>query len=128
MTLVSLITILLLLGCLTPKRAEALDQSVATVITCGEYGLVGGTFLGLASLSFTKKTRSIFLGSSLGLYAGILAGLYYATHMDDPANPFRSNPEELELIHTRGPSVPNGALQAGDSSKSLLVSFEVLRF
>ncbi|MGK5088411.1 hypothetical protein WDW86_12705 [Bdellovibrionota bacterium FG-2] len=111
-----------------PLKSYALDQSVATVIKCGEYGIVGGTILGLASLSFSKKPRTVFIGSSLGLYAGILAGFYYASHPEDPYNPFRPNADEPELIHTRGPSVPPGAMPVGDSTHTVLVSFEVLSF
>lgn len=40
------------------------------------YGAGGGLVVGLASQVFKKKTKNIFLFGSLGMYAGILLGVY----------------------------------------------------
>ena len=76
---------------LMPVHAQAMDRDVKSVIVAGEYGLVGGTILGLATVPFSQNIRTIFIGSSAGLYLGIAVGFYYITHRDDPDNPFRSN-------------------------------------
>ncbi len=40
------------------------------------YGAGGGLVVGLASQVFKKKTKNIFMFGSLGMYAGILLGVY----------------------------------------------------
>ena len=53
------------------------------------YGTVAGTLVGAASLAFTDKPNKnlnrVARGASIGLYAGILLGLYvvYGTSEDD---------------------------------------------
>lgn len=61
-----------------PRLAYAIGHDVRTVIVAGEYGILGGTILGVASLPFTQDARSIFIGSSIGLYLGIVVGVMYA--------------------------------------------------
>lgn len=54
------------------------------------YGSVAGTLVGAASLAFTDKPNRnlnrVARGASLGLYAGIMLGLYvvYGTSEDEP--------------------------------------------
>ena len=68
--------ILLAVTALAPQRVQAVDRDVLFVIETAQYGLIGGTVLGLASLPMTHNARTIFIGSSIGLYLGIAAGLY----------------------------------------------------
>lgn len=54
------------------------------------YGVMAGTLVGIASLAFTnqpgKNLNRVARGASLGLYAGILLGLYvvYGLPAEDP--------------------------------------------
>jgi hypothetical protein len=75
------------------RPAHAIDRDVRAVIVAGEYGLLGGTVLGLATLPFTESARSVFQGTSLGLYLGIAVGFYYVMHRDDAENPLRMEPD-----------------------------------
>ena len=64
------------LGLAVPaRRAQAMDHDVRFVMVTSVYGLAAGTLLGLASLPFTQKARSIFIGSSVGLYVGAAIGM-----------------------------------------------------
>lgn len=59
--------------------SESLDvagKRAALVGKAAVYGAGGGLVVGLASQVFKKKTKNIFLFGSLGLYAGILVGIY----------------------------------------------------
>ncbi len=53
----------------TGKRMKIVGKSAM-------YGAGGGLVVGLASQVFKKKTKNIFLFGSLGMYAGILLGVY----------------------------------------------------
>jgi len=65
-----------------PLRASAQDslnvtgKRVKVVAKSAGYGLVGGLVVGLASQVFKKKTKNVFMFGSLGMYAGILLGIY----------------------------------------------------
>lgn len=72
------------------KPALAIDRDVRSVIVAGGYGILGGTILGLASYPLTRDGRSVFIGSSVGLYLGIIAGIYYVMDRDNPENPLRA--------------------------------------
>jgi hypothetical protein len=60
-------------------RAMADSSSREFVMSC-TYGVLAGTLVGAASLAFTDKPsdhmNKVARGASLGLYAGILLGLY----------------------------------------------------
>lgn len=53
------------------------------------YGLGGGLVVGLASQVFKKRVKNIFVGGSLGMYAGIITGVYLVATAG-------SNPKEYE--------------------------------
>lgn len=76
-----------------PRSAHALDRDVRAVLIAGLYGIAGGTILGAASLPLTREPRTVFMGSSLGLYLGIAVGFYYIWHRYDPGNPLHMDPE-----------------------------------
>lgn len=61
-----------------PARAD--DNSGREFIMSCTYGVLAGTLVGAASLAFVKKPgdnmQRVARGASLGLYSGILLGLY----------------------------------------------------
>lgn len=73
-----------------PSRAGAEDslnltgKRVKVVAKSAGYGLVGGLVVGLASQVFERKTKNIFMFGSLGLYAGILLGVYVVSTSSGP--------------------------------------------
>ncbi len=58
------------------SNAYAIDAKAKALATMALYGTVGGAMLGTASLAFGTSERSIAVGASLGLYAGLLFGGY----------------------------------------------------
>ncbi|MBC7693728.1 MAG: hypothetical protein H7222_18325 [Methylotenera sp.] len=112
----SRLLLILLLPCIFLNSRSALAAEGAgprrsnfrSVVTIAGYGAVAGTLVGLGTYPFSKSTRAIFIGTSVGLYLGIVAGIYHITHRDDPENPFNS-----EYVPSRyGPNgtfVLNGA-------------------
>lgn len=74
----------ILISLVSPATAKA-DDTRDFVMSC-TYGVLAGTLVGAASLSFTNKPGDklyrIARGASLGLYAGILLG-WYVTSLDD---------------------------------------------
>lgn len=75
--MVIVLAIVLAIGVL-PKTAQA--EPMRDFITSCSYGVMAGTLVGAASLAFSDKPgdnlNTIARGASLGLYAGILLGLY----------------------------------------------------
>ncbi len=82
-----LLALSLVLGSFVPRRAQAMDRDLRSILVGGGYGLLGGTALGLASYPLTRDTRSIWIGSSVGLYLGLVIGIYNAISREDPGNP-----------------------------------------
>jgi len=75
---------------MVPSWAKAEDslnvtgKRVNIVAKSAGYGLVGGLVVGLASQVFQKKVKNIFMFGSLGLYAGILLGIYVVSTSSGP--------------------------------------------
>jgi hypothetical protein len=65
------------------QTAYAMDRDVKTLIKAGGYGAIGGALVGLATLPLTRDIRSIFMGSSIGLYLGIAAGVLYIQNRNE---------------------------------------------
>jgi hypothetical protein len=65
--------------CGRPSAAHADNTTKEFIMSC-TYGVLAGTLVGAASLAFTSKPgdnlRRVARGASLGLYTGILLGLY----------------------------------------------------
>src|SRR5882757_5447774 len=63
-----------------PGGPPSPDNSAREFITSCTYGVLAGTLVGAASLAFVDKPGDnlshVARGASLGLYAGILLGLY----------------------------------------------------
>jgi hypothetical protein len=67
----------LLLTLAVPQNAAAdMDPRAKALGAMALYGTVGGALLGTASLAFGTKGRSVAIGASLGLYAGLIFGTY----------------------------------------------------
>ena len=69
-----------------------MDRDVRAVLTTSAYGAVIGAAAGLATWPLSGSSRSVFIGASVGLYLGIVAGVYFITHRDDPQNPMAGEP------------------------------------
>ncbi len=90
----------LILGLVFPQLVHAAAPNDSAENTGREflmsctYGVLAGTLVGAASLAFTKKPNEnmgiVARGASLGLYTGILLGIYVVYIV--PA--MESNPEE----------------------------------
>lgn len=63
---------------ITGKRAKIVGKSAV-------YGFGGGLVVGLASQAFKRKTKNIFMFGSIGLYAGIVLGIYIISTSSGPA-------------------------------------------
>jgi|GEM_PF-3697583 len=85
----SVLVVSLVMSTIVPPSAHAVSRNVKSVITAAEYGVLGGLGLGLIALPLTREGKSVFMGVSIGLYLGILAGFYHIEHRDDPGNPLR---------------------------------------
>lgn len=73
-----------------PPAPAAEPQSVGTkrakvVAKAAIFGFGGGLVVGLASQVFKKKPKNIFLFGSLGMYAGILLGIYVISTTRTPS-------------------------------------------
>jgi hypothetical protein len=69
-----------------PSRADDAHEFIMSA----SYGLIAGTFIGVASLAFESQPglslNNVARGASLGLYAGILLGLYVVFAVPDPSD------------------------------------------
>src|SRR5690606_28800996 len=72
---------------LIPCQSYALSRDVKSVFVAGAYGALGGTVLGLAAYPSTQEARSIFMGTSIGLYLGLVVGIYFIANRNNPDNP-----------------------------------------
>lgn len=68
--------IVLMIATSTSGSAKSLDPRVKAVILTSAYGTIGGAVVGLATTAFGGDENNIFIGASLGLYAGIGIGLF----------------------------------------------------
>ena len=87
-----------------------------------------GTLGGALSYGFTQDWRTIFQGTSVGLYLGIAVGIYYSLEHDNPENPLRGGPPPEP-----DPSAMNGTDQGPSPSGVrpapwVHFKFEVARF
>lgn len=77
---ISVATLCLVLSFATVRaRAAEANTGREFIMSC-TYGVLAGTLVGAASLAFTKRPgdnlNNVARGASLGLYTGILLGLY----------------------------------------------------
>ena len=92
------IIFILILFCLTSSSFSfAVDRDVKVLLISGTYGVVAGSVVGLASVPLSRDFRTLFIGSSVGLYLGFAVGVYYIYHRTDPQNPLRARTEQASL-------------------------------
>lgn len=60
----------------SPAAKAEVDPKLKALGAMAAYGTVGGALLGTASLAFGTSGRSVAIGASLGLYAGLIFGGY----------------------------------------------------
>ena len=74
----------------TPRESLALNKSAKVFVLTSTYGVMAGALTGVASLAFTsaprQHLRNIAIGSSVGLYVGILLGAYMIWGVPDPSD------------------------------------------
>jgi hypothetical protein len=105
------------------KRAKVVGKAAV-------YGTGGGLVVGVASQVFKKKAKNIFMFGSLGMYAGILLGLYVVSTSRGPT-PYEG-PDTYDDFGGFGklfPELPS-ALAKSDpfSANALNVNFLNIRF
>lgn len=77
---------------IAPRPAHALSRDVKAVLIISGYGMAGGTILGAAALPFNQDLRTVFIGTSIGLYLGIAVGFYYIYDRYAQENPIETRP------------------------------------
>lgn len=89
-----------------PNQVRA-DDTRNFIMSC-TYGVLAGTLVGAASLSFTDKPGDklyrIARGASIGLYTGILLG-WYVTSLDDNPQPEVDEEDEEDLGRFKEPAL-----------------------
>jgi len=109
---------LLIFSFCLPARVQA--EPMKTLFMSSAYGVLAGTLVGAASLAFTDhpgdNLRNVARGASLGLYAGILLGLYviYLVPDDEEDLPYSPYETPAGFIPSFEPVIAdNGSLQGG---------------
>src|SRR5262249_6237596 len=124
------------------RPAHALDKNIKTVFIAGGYGLLAGTAVGLITLPLTQGIWALFIGSSVGLYLGIVIGVFHVLNRENPQNPLRPQaqmePYRLAMRDREERTGPGGWSARGEGwdGKSILrpprpafeLSVPVLRF
>ncbi len=72
------------------SSAFAMQRDVKAVLQISALGAAAGTVIGLVSYPLTQDFKTTFAGSSVGLYLGIIIGIYHVTSRTDPQNPIVS--------------------------------------
>ncbi len=113
-----------------PKAAQA-EPTKEFVMSCS-YGVLAGTLVGAATLAFTDKPgdnlNKVARGASLGLYAGILLGLYVvygvpsAPEEDQPVTGIQPTNKKLVSKLQIFPLLSERGLDGG------AVSYNILKF
>lgn len=74
----------------SPRESLALNKPAKIFVLTSTYGVMAGALTGVASLAFTSSPRqhlrNIAIGSSAGLYVGLLLGAYMIWGVPDPAS------------------------------------------
>ena len=68
----------------SPRPAEAkIHRNLLVIFQAAGIGAIGGTLIGLISVPFSQNVRTVFMGTSVGLYVGAVAGVYFNANRDD---------------------------------------------
>lgn len=111
-----LFSMVLVVNLLAP--AQAMDSRVKVVSSVAAYGTVGGALLGLASLPFGAKGRSVAVGASLGLYAGLLFGGFIVLSHHAKKEGWGQRKGDAIYPESRGPYEGGGFLPPGVGGNS----------
>ena len=116
----SLAAFILAFSFITTPLARAENETREFVMSC-TYGVLAGTLVGAASLAFASKPGDsmfrVARGASLGLYAGILLGLYVIYIVpgmeenpeEDPVARLESMPVMIRPTFGLRGDIPDGA-------------------
>lgn len=113
---------------LAAPPAHGWNSDQRAVMTGGLYGAIAGTLVGLITLPVSQSGRNVFVGTSVGLYLGMVAGLYHIHHRDDPSNPLRYDASSRELVPEEQPEAPLSVLPPGPPPATLRLDVPVLTF
>jgi hypothetical protein len=92
-----LIALLIFSSTFYSPKASALTYDQTTFAKVALYGFLAGTLMGAVVYSSNQNLRSVFIGSSVGLYLGTAVGIYHITHRLDPENPLSPLNAQLGL-------------------------------
>ena len=84
--------LLISLFCFSATSAHALDKKVALMFKTAGYGAAAGLLVGAATWTMGGPSRNALIGTSLGLYAGIILGTYILITQDDGPKAKSGNP------------------------------------
>jgi len=110
------------------KRAKIVGKAAL-------YGFGGGLVVGVASQVFHKKPKNIFMFGSLGMYAGILLGLYVISTSQGPApyegpdtyedfNGMNGKASPLELVGSESLRLPSTVAAARPDLRLNILSLD----
>lgn len=125
----SVAAIILAFSIFSHPLARAENETREFVMSC-TYGVLAGTLVGAASLAFASKPGDsmfrVARGASIGLYAGILLGLYVVYVVPG----MEENPEEEPVVSLdRLPVMIRPTFGLNDlAPDGLQADFTVLRF
>ncbi len=127
MRLVTTLAMAILLVC--SSRPVYADNPTREFVMSCTYGVLAGTLVGAASLAFTSKPSDnmhrVARGASLGLYTGILLGLYVVYIVPGMEGGAEEDPVvRLEKM----PVMLTPTLGARDNIDGLKADWTVLRF
>lgn len=111
---------LFILTCLSfiPTKGFALDSRVKVIFKTAGYGAATGALLGVGSLVVADgEARNVLLGASLGLYTGILFGVYIVATADEERPAFRDLNERRQPVR---PQEYNGDFYREEEIQQLL--------
>jgi hypothetical protein len=111
---------------LTGPSAHAADNAQREFIMSCTYGVLAGTLVGAASLAFVSKPgdnlQKVARGASLGLYTGILLGLYVVYVVPG------MTPEEEEPVVKLPPVLISPTFSANNRLDGVKADWTVLHF
>ncbi len=96
---------------LTPQSSWARSSSTHEFLMSCTYGVLAGSMVGAASLAFTDRPgdhlQRVARGASIGLYTGILLGLYviYLVPDQQPRRQFMDEDFMMGQLAKKGPTL-----------------------
>lgn len=110
-----------------PASANESNPTREFIMSC-TYGVLAGTLVGAASLAFTDKPgenlKTVARGASLGLYTGIMLGLYVIYIVPS----MEEEPEDPVARLERLPFVVSLTFDRDDQPDGLKADWTLLRF